>query len=91
MKIPLEEKVPKHVIKELIELRRPRKIHEKLPGPDRGTSVENVMADMKIQALNTKRAALTVRASKVVDQGATLNEDSLTESSVEKPIKQELF
>jgi len=87
MKIPIEEKLPKQVLKDLIEIRRPRKIHEKIPGPDRGTSVEDVMADMKIQALSTTRAALTVRNSKMVDQGATLNEDSLTESSVEKPAK----
>lgn len=74
---PIEEKAPKVALKDLWEEKRPKKIHERLPGPERGTNIEDVLVEKRQQALQYLDASEVKFKKK-----SALNEESLTEPSV---------
>jgi len=45
--VPLDEKMPKVVLKELIERVRPKKVHERVPEPAKSPTLETVFAEKK--------------------------------------------
>ena len=51
LKQPIVEKPPKKALKELWNKKRPKKLHERLHGPDRNTSLEEVLVDKRNMAL----------------------------------------
>ena len=80
---PFDEKVPKQALKDLIKIRRPKRIHEKIPEPDRGTKLEDVISEKRGQTFiySEKTQQKSVDGSKLTNsvEGKLLNEDSLTE------------
>ena len=81
--------MPKMQLHELEEKARPRKIYEKLMKNSLGTSLEDVMAEKRSQAI--KFIDDSMFKVKKLDTKAALNEDSLTEPSVGREMDREIF
>ena len=83
LKKPIDEKPPKKALKELWDKKRPKMIHERLPGPPRDTSLEEVLVEKRNQALQYLDVSIAMNTEVVKNHDLDFNEDSLTEPSVE--------